>query len=1004
MISKNRHLFVVLVLCLLFSGKIFAIEDNSFKANPEKYLLGKTLVEKEQGQSILINDSSYGCAILTFTGEANQSYKIEVSAASSDGARIGAIAYYQDEKLKTLKNMGWHKILTSNYSTIDFTLSTDDLNKLELPRKIIIYFYRSNQKGQLKINDIRIQAKVKTKPLPWHEGFEDFEVGEICFEPWATNGKYTVNYNGVTVEKVFSGKKAYKLDVTFTEGTYFYWSLPGKFPAEGKAKFSAQLMLGESTTGRAGIGINYYFPPTTHSGCGPMGEYLYYSEVDGTWKHVQGDIISRAEESVRIAQQHIALAEAENIGCVVDRVGIFLRGEKGQRVVLYVDDIRIDGEVPDAKDYAKVVEQRWAPIKNRLASEMADLRQTLTTHKTEVESMNNLSPVAQHIVSMLKERLAELETMLSLAIRKSWFRPHEYQELKRSFEPLAAIVAGVRELDASGITFEDAIVYALENPMLNTPIRPDDKLVAGKLATEVRVVAAQNEFESFSLVVQALRDLNELTLKVSDLTEEQNAIVIPADAVDVRVVKCWYQAGSAWVGIGQNRTKRVLIPELLLHDDALVRVDEKEQKNYLRLSFTDGDKYWYSEDPKYKNVTGMTILPTEDFPIYDAKMLQPLNLGKNRIKQYWLTLHVPPATQAGMYVGTVKVLEGENEISTVSLRVRVLPFALPMPKTHYDLEVDFISSIYYRGKYNAQKFPNGSVSSEYKSEQQLLAELVDMWNHNIHNPTVYQGFDGMDTYMRLRNEVGMKGLPLFSLGTGVGNFTTPEKLRDVQERLKRMRVIAEAHGAPEMYIYGIDEAKGEMLLSQRKTWQAVHEVGVKMFVAGYKGYFEQIGDLLDMQVQEGVPIPEEAKMWHNVGHKILCYANPQTGPEDPEVFRRNFGLYLWLADYDGAMTYCYQHSFGNIYDDFDQTSYRDHVFSYPTADGVIPTLAIEGYREGIDDVRYATLLKQLIAKNSRGDKASVAKKADAYLESLDTSRNLGTIRLEIIDHILALWE
>ena len=39
--------------------------------------------------------------------------------------------------------------------------------------------------------------------------------------------------------------------------------------------------------------------------------------------------------------------------------------------------------------------------------------------------------------------------------------------------------------------------------------------------------------------------------------------------------------------------------------------------------------------------------------------------------------------------------------------------------------------------------------------------------------------------------------------------------------------------------------------------------------------------------------------------------------------------------------------------------YRDHVFAYPTSNGVIDTIQWEGWREGVDDTRYvATLIKK----------------------------------------------
>jgi hypothetical protein len=138
--------------------------------------------------------------------------------------------------------------------------------------------------------------------------------------------------------------------------------------------------------------------------------------------------------------------------------------------------------------------------------------------------------------------------------------------------------------------------------------------------------------------------------------------------------------------------------------------------------------------------------------------------------------------------------------------------------------------------------------------------------------------------------------------------------------LRQVLALTGKNGIRETYIYGIDEAKDEKLLSQRKAWEAVHQAGGKVFVAGYTEHCEKVGDLLDVLVHAGVPSAEEARKWHSVGHKILSYANPQAGVEDPELYRRNYGLLLWKAEYDGAMTYAYQHCDGNIYNDFDHST------------------------------------------------------------------------------------
>ncbi len=203
---------------------------------------------------------------------------------------------------------------------------------------------------------------------------------------------------------------------------------------------------------------------------------------------------------------------------------------------------------------------------------------------------------------------------------------------------------------------------------------------------------------------------------------------------------------------------------------------------------------------------------------------------------------------------------------------------------------------------------------------------------------------------------------------------------------------------------------GEKLRAQRPAWEAIRKAGGKIFAAGWKDkrkHFEAMGDIQDLMVAFDHPSKELAEKWHSVGHKIVNYGHPHYAG-NPEILRRNYGLLLWKYNYDGAMNFAYQHSSGNnIWNDFDH-SWGDYSV-YPTVDGVIDTIAWEGYREGIDDVRYAiTLLKAIEEgkKSKDGRIRQTALSAEEYLEELKkadlNTKDLNVIRLEIINHILNL--
>jgi hypothetical protein len=244
---------------------------------------------------------------------------------------------------------------------------------------------------------------------------------------------------------------------------------------------------------------------------------------------------------------------------------------------------------------------------------------------------------------------------------------------------------------------------------------------------------------------------------------------------------------------------------------------------------------------------------------------------------------------------------------------------------------------------------------------------------------------------------------------GAGNSTKPEDLAKLKEKVRSVISIAKEYGATDVYFYGIDEATGDRLRSQRESWKAVHEAGGKVFVAGYGDIFDSMGDLLDLCVYAFQPILSEAGKWHSAGHKIWCYANPQAGIEDPAIYRRNYGLPLWQKDYDGACTFAYMANYGNIWNDYDGML-KDENMVYPTVNGVVDTLHWEGYREGVDDVRYITTLQHDLNEAKKDAKAGKQKEAiaaaDKFIRELKSrdlkSEDPSALRKEIIGHILAL--
>jgi hypothetical protein len=841
---------------------------------------------------------------------------------------------------------------------------------------------------------LRVGSAETVLPLQkfsYHEDFEQQDPVEFS----ASNGKYKVNFKGLTSERSYSGKKSFKLDVSFESGGYFYWGVRFKraVPAEGRLGFSGRIFVARESTGGAGFGVNLALPPTSHLGCAPR---LGYGK-QGEWTLITSDLAEEAKRTARGVCGKMGLSEADEGRYLNGWYVALTNACPGARVVVYIDDLRVEGEVPAEAEYKKEIERRWALAGKKIQRTVTSWKSAIPRIEMELAALGALSEEARVQVEASRERVARVRAFIAQAEKGGpiglWETvetvlpsPDRLEAMAGSFP---AMLGNFRGIQQGKIKTGDVVIHVVP-PISGLKRLPADGLVFGAMSDTLSVVACPGEYEPASFVVSALRDIASLKVEASDLSGASG--VIPCASIDISVVKCWYQAASAWKDVflfGPAAHERHLVPELLLKDDSLVKVDHAKKENYLKLSYPGGRTEYVctsNRDPK----PDLFAPPVEEFPVRDSPALLPVNIGKGTGKQFWITVRVPDGSRSGVYAGKITLSTSEGLIRELELTLRVLPFKLsPCP---------VIQCLCYRGTLDPAG--RGTVSSELKSETQLRREMQNMFAHGVTNPTCYQRgltAEGLGRYLKIREEVGMSKDALYYLGADINS--SPSTIRDVV-------AFAKSYGIREVYFWGVEEwPSAKELLSARAACQRVHAAGGKVFGGGSKIYFEPLGDLLDFFTLGGPPDKAEAARWHSVGHKITCYCNPQVGAENPELYRRNYGLLLWLNDYDGDQNYAYQHSFGNIWNDFDFSTVRDHVFAYPTVDGVIDTIAWEGHREAVDDLRYlATLLKAIEQAKASRAKAQLATEAESWVRAMDVGGNLDALRAKIVDWILRLSE
>lgn len=126
--------------------------------------------------------------------------------------------------------------------------------------------------------------------------------------------------------------------------------------------------------------------------------------------------------------------------------------------------------------------------------------------------------------------------------------------------------------------------------------------------------------------------------------------------------------------------------------------------------------------------------------------------------------------------------------------------------------------------------------------------------------------------------------------------------------------------------------------------------------------------------------------------------------------RQRHGMWLYKANYDATYNYIwyFESPYVNPWSEYIDATFRAFNFVYPTQTDVIDTIAWEGFREGIDDIRYATKLKQLAEEalhSGVSQRITVANEALNWLEETDErSTNADLLRLEMIHYIMHLLE
>jgi len=446
----------------------------------------------------------------------------------------------------------------------------------------------------------------------------------------------------------------------------------------------------------------------------------------------------------------------------------------------------------------------------------------------------------------------------------------------------------------------------------------------------LHLTIARAELAPVTFAVRSHTHAREVTARI--IAPRNGRAVLPAEQIDLRVVKVWEQSSGRATAADEKDMFRV--PELLLTDDLIDPVERWEGNVYTAPRFPDA-------------------LRTELLP--------------GQMKQFWLTVRAAAETESGTYVGAIELCSRGTPFLRVPLAVTVLPYVLPEPGKIY--------SIYFRPRVSAEPLAN----FHHMPKERYLAELRSLKAHGFNSLIVYEGDPACITeaYRRIES-VGFSGPIVF---TSRGAEAQQQVVKLTQKSGK------------DAWLYGIDEPGAKQEARHVELCRQIHAAGGKVMTALRTDMCRRLDrhSPLDWANLSHVYIPSTVVSReyagrpetrnHPVRHQLETHYW-QSWSERPLANRVNTGFYLWRSGLDGAAPFCtaafqkclpYHEDVRGFPPQEPKRRMRVFATYYPGDPEPTPTLQYEALREGIDDLRYLRLADDLMRAIEREGPAAVDK-------------------------------
>ncbi len=839
-------------------------------------------------------------------------------------------------------------------------------------------------------------------------------------------GEYTTHWSN-SDDQTGNGGGTYVMDIDITNRGFIYLELP--FPdtvafhnsinLAGKIKVTVDPVATTYPNFRMHLGGVLHYPDY-----GTFNSQYFKHTVDTTsaqWQVFNDSLIASSIDVNRVRKEkNFALSTFYDFLPTSNKIILYIIPPSNQgrlKISVSFDDISINGVTPLLTDYQTEATIRRADYGVRIQQGLDAVVQPINTAYNEINNspLPNHSPAHGDIVSQASALNAFANTFPPLP------SVDQYNELLDRHQH-------INELNAlNKYILQNADKDLLHYPVVATrnhgfldhqlELKSDDaSFDRSPVSTPDNTAAitakmALGEYEPLSFILQNVSD-NGISIESVDLTQLSNQFgqSLAANQLDLRIVKQWYTGSLNNIAVASGQ--KIIAPEVLLHDDSLISIDQQNELNFLKITIAGVETM--------HDIATPTVMMPHDAVVEDATEFQSMVLPALNSRQFWLTVHASTGAKPGNYSGNIIVNYRLADLSSGSLSIPVDLTILPLVLQDSALDHGIF--------YSARIRDFSGLTASHKNSVQYTAEMQNIFDHGVKYPNQYLGSPDnniaeLGLHYGIRENIGFpcdKIFLLLSKGSvdtvDVGNEASVAA--DVNEVINEMNSILGNCVNPDIYFYGQDEASGSTVTNQLSIWSTAQANGGKIYVAGSVGIFDAINTGVDAAVNDpnielegpitdgiidAINLPNAANdteimKWRTANKDVYSYANPQVGAANAEIYRRNFGLYLWQHDYTGSSNFAYQHQFPSntpwldpnrpartpsqydlsqgkcfsyqldgycsLWNDFDSSRFYDHNYTFPTTSGVIDTIQWEGFREGIDDTRYLTTLQQLNENNT----------------------------------------